>query len=490
MNEVTIIALCSVCFYSLLSLVSAYYFWKFRNIQLASPSHDSYYMSKFGRYDTCKVSFFFVLMLASAMDVPLYIGCVAMGGPHDCEWDTLSYAIAWFLHLIAVCGYAYTIMVPCILWSDIINNKDGKLFQSQFPVDPTKRFFQVSLILYLLNTTVDLIAGAVSYRVHDHNHYTEHDIIDTIVTVTEPLIIFSITVGCFWCGLKLQKYVMRAKLGFQTEMKFLLHLNIPMLVIMCTYLARALLVLRLVDFFPKSYREGMSTSYLVWIISTRWLPYIFCSLVLVMMMRFSGQEVAARHNKHNSQIAGINSPPRRLTNKKSIKDAVLKNSKQDAKELLAGVASQSSVYTNIVAHGDESRENSKKIGKLVIPNYHREEDDEEEGTEVSDAFSNLTHSSLGKKIYATSYEEDSSILSQALLSEHHSAPWKSSDVHITGDVEDSDDPISSFDSMSSRNFSVEYYLHHSMYINIANNIAISPNSISPPRYSNDQTPFL
>lgn len=486
MNEVMQIAIGSVFFYSFLSLVSAFYYWKFRNIQRASPTNDTYYMSKFGRYDTCKVSFFLILTISAALDVPLYIGCVSMGGPHDCEWDTLSYPIAWFLHLIAVCGYAYTIMVPCILWSDIINNKDGKLFQSQFPVDTTKRFFQVSLILYLLNTAIDLVAGAVSYRVHDHNHYTEHNLVDSILTFTEPILIFSITVGCFWCGLKLQSYVMRAKLGFKTEMRFLLHLNIPMLVIMCTYLARALLVLKLVDFLPDSYRNGLRTSYLVWMIGTRWLPYIFCSLVLVMMMRFSGQEVAARHNKNNSQIAGINSPPRRMSQKKSIKDAVLSSSKQDSKALMDGVNSSSALFKEIVGHGDDngSVHSSKKVGKLVIPNYQDDQDDEENAG--VDAFSSLTHSSLGKKIYATSFEEDTSILSQALLSEHHSVPWRSSDVHINDGMEDDDDPISSFDSISSRNFSVEYYLHHSMYINIANNMSQN----SPPRYSADQTPFL
>jgi hypothetical protein len=51
---------------------------------------------------------------------------------------------------------------------------------------------------------------------------------------------------------------------------------------------------------PISYKNGMSSSYLVWIIVTRWLPYIFCSMVLVLMMRFSGAEVAEKHSKANS----------------------------------------------------------------------------------------------------------------------------------------------------------------------------------------------
>ncbi len=325
MLEVSIIAGLSAFFYASLALIAAGYYLKFRRIQLESPSKDTYYHSKFGRYDTPKVSFFLVLMISASMDVPLYIGCLVQGGPHDCEWDDLSYAVSWFLHLIAVCGYAYTIMIPCILWNDIIMNKDGKLFNSQFKADHTKRFFQIASMLYVINTAVNAINAMISYRVHDHNHYTEKDNIADVLTFFEPLLIFGITVGCFWCGLRLQSYVMRAKLGWKTELKFLLHLNIPMLVIMCTYLARAIFVLRLVLFMPGWYRHSLTCSYLVWIIVTRWLPYIFCSIVLVLMMRFSGAEVAAKHSKTNSQIAGINSPPPGRRRQKSIKESLLEN---------------------------------------------------------------------------------------------------------------------------------------------------------------------
>jgi hypothetical protein len=89
-------------------------------------------------------------------------------------------------------------------------------------------------------------------------------------------------------------YVRQVKLGLRTEIRFLVHMNITMAVITSTYLARGVLILQLVAFLPESFRSRLKTSYFVWLLCIRWLPYIFCSFCLIAMMRASGEEVAQR----------------------------------------------------------------------------------------------------------------------------------------------------------------------------------------------------
>lgn len=288
------IASLSIIFYGALAAVSFIYFHKFRLIQLRNNASIQYYRSNVGKFDDSKVLFFLVLGCSALLDIPIYFGCIVEGGPNDCSYGTAFHEVFWFMHLIAVCGYGFSIIVPCILWSDMINKKDGKLFWSKYPADNTKRFFQFSLLLYILNTFVDILVGFIYYRASDPDAYQNGNMVDAICTLLEPIIIFGIAVGCLWCSVRLQLHVTRARLGLKTELRFLLYMNVTMGVIMFSYLARALFVLRLVPFMPDSYNNTFKVSYLVWILSTRWLPYIFCSFCLVSMMRASGEEVAAR----------------------------------------------------------------------------------------------------------------------------------------------------------------------------------------------------
>jgi hypothetical protein len=278
--------------YTVLALVSAWFYKKFARI-CDHNNQGHLGRSNIGKFDEAKSWFFLLLMLSSIADIPLYIGCIAKGGPHDCEWNGASYAVFWFLHLCAVCGYAYTIIIPCLLWSDMINRKDGKLFTSKYPPDRTKRFFQISLISYILLTICDLIFGGIYYQVSNHSEYLG-TMFSMMCSLLEPICICSIALGCLWCGIRLQMYVRQAKLGLRTEIRFLVHMNITMAVITSTYLARGVLILRLVAFLPESFRSRLETSYFVWLLCTRWLPYIFCSFCLIAMMRASGEEVAQR----------------------------------------------------------------------------------------------------------------------------------------------------------------------------------------------------
>lgn len=294
------LAALTVVFYSLLALTAAWYYRKFSKICEKNKNGQTN-RSNLGKFDEAKSWFFLWLMISAIADIPLYVGCIAEGGPKDCEWNGMSYPIFWFLHLCAVCGYAYTIIIPCLLWSDMLNKKDGILFLTKYPPDCTKRFFQISLLSYIALTLTNLIFGIIYYKVSDHGKYTSN-IFYMICTLLEPIVIFAIAAGCFWCGTRLQLHVRRAKLGIITEIRFLLHMNITMAIIAFTYLGRAILILRLVTFLPHDYHEGLGTSYFVWLVCTRWLPYIFCSFCLVVMMRASGEEVSARRGAMQTKM--------------------------------------------------------------------------------------------------------------------------------------------------------------------------------------------
>jgi hypothetical protein len=292
------LACVSIMLYASLAIVAGYYFFKFRSIKQKS----SYLGSS---YDEPKIFFFFVLSVSALLDIPTFLGCLAKGGPEDCEWDDASYPVVWFCHLIAVCGYAFAITIPCVMWLDMVNRKDGKLFFSSFPYDKTKRFFQFLIILYYLITLVDMTAAIVDFRVSDHSRFQSRNVIDAICTTLEPVVIFCISLGCLWCGMRLQKHVVDAKFAFKTVIRVLCVQTIIMLIIALSYLARALLILRLVYFMPGNYFTTFACSYAVWLLCTRWLPYIFCSFCLIASMRSSGAEVAARNLREKAFSDGI-----------------------------------------------------------------------------------------------------------------------------------------------------------------------------------------
>lgn len=73
--------------------------------------------------------------------------------------------------------------------------------------------------------------------------------------------------------------------------RILMHLNLTMFLIVATYGLRALLVLTLYSGMSSYYKkafEPISGVYISWIITTRWMPSVFCSLCLVNEMKRHG----------------------------------------------------------------------------------------------------------------------------------------------------------------------------------------------------------
>ena len=287
----TAITIVNFFLYLSVTVVSGYFFFKFRAEVEKKKSLP--YTDMFGRFDRPKMVFFLVLCISSIMDTPLNLSCIILGSPRDCEWNGLSYPFLWSLHLMSLNGYAYTVMTPLILWSDIINNKDGKLFFSTYPVDCTKRFFQCLMLLYFISTALILIWLIIFFDINNESNFGL-SIFAAFNDCFESFIICLITSGCLWCGLRLQLYIIDVQFGSTVQVEILTKLNITMSIIVICYLARALLVLRLFTLMPWDYKVALRTSYFLWLIGTRWMPYIACSFFLMTSMSQSGAELAQR----------------------------------------------------------------------------------------------------------------------------------------------------------------------------------------------------
>jgi len=235
------------------------------------------------------------------------IACIALNSPRDCEWDGVSYPVVWCLHLLSLNGYAYTIITPSILWSDVVNQKDGKLFFSDFPADLTKRFFQFLSLLYFLISSLEFFQIIIYFDVSNHGTYGSSGWFTALPRCVEPALIFLIAIGCLWCGVRLQLYVMDVKFTGEVQVSALLKLNITMSVIVVSYLSRAVLVLGLFGPMPSQYRQALAVSYCEWLLGTRWLPFILCSFFLMSSMSQSGAHLARQAAEQEALLLAAHS---------------------------------------------------------------------------------------------------------------------------------------------------------------------------------------
>ncbi len=261
------------------------------------------------RYDEPKIMFFMVLSISAMLDIPTFVGCLAVGSPRDCEWNGESYQAFWCFHLIALCGYAFVIVTPPILWSDIINQRDGKLWFSSHPADNTKRFFQFMLLLYFATQVMTLVEVILSFK--SASSFQDENFYYTVAVVMEACIIVSICIGCLTCGVRLQWYVRTVKLCTAMEMTFLFRLNVTLVIVLAAYLTRSFYIIRLLPDKPQDIGDALHVSYFAWTLCTRWLPFVLCPFCLMHEMRFSGAEIAARNTllmtasaKSNSTMEG------------------------------------------------------------------------------------------------------------------------------------------------------------------------------------------
>jgi hypothetical protein len=353
----------------------AYYYY--RKFSRQNTADSGKYQTLIGKYDHAKKLFFGVLTVSCLLEIPAYIGCLAYDGPTDCEWHYPDEILFWFFHLLALCGYACCIIIPCVLWSDMINKQDGKLFFSSYPYDCIKRYFQVMLLLYFFNSSLDILMTCVYYKMSNRVAYQDAPTYSVCALIECILIVF-ISVGCLYCGIQLQMYVHSAKLNANVEIKFLFTLNLILFVIVLSFLGRAILVLRFAPNVPKSFKNPVN--YVVYTIIARWTPDVFCQLLLIYIMRLSGNEILAKNSTiitqpQQNRMSGF------FGKKDALKDPLLSDEYQPDSEELRASFEESLLPVLKMAEKYSTKSRSMKSGETDLPTSH---ENTTQGTVVSD----------------------------------------------------------------------------------------------------------
>lgn len=275
-------AMVSIFLYGSLAVTCFYFaskFWDFQEKKLRS-----------GLYVAPKFTFFIVLGISALLDLPTFITCSAMGGPEQCEWNDVWYAVCWSCHLLATCGQQFAVITPSILWSDIIQHKDGNFWNSASQLDGVKIFFRISWVIYCCVIIMTIFGVILFSNPSDEDAYTAHTTVGALSNLLDPIMLVTTASGCLYSGIRLQRHVVKVGFGTATQVRFLAQLNFLMLFITCSYILRAIMVMSLYGPMPDAYKNLFNPvgSYPLWLPLTQWLPFVFCSYCLVYNMRFKG----------------------------------------------------------------------------------------------------------------------------------------------------------------------------------------------------------
>mmetsp|Transcript_8665 Transcript_8665/g.12940 ORF Transcript_8665/g.12940 Transcript_8665/m.12940 type:complete len:393 (-) Transcript_8665:69-1247(-) len=290
------IAVASTIFYLFLFVISVYQFLVHRKLDIQRQSNSNNFIE-------CKLVFFATLATSALASLPLWVVCVGLGGPHDCQWNGSSYAFCWSLHLLSLTGYSCCVGIPTIMWSDIINGYNNTSFLKSFlrkDIDITRICFVSFLSCYILNELLTVLSMAIWLKPSDIGQYLDNNKIYGFNTFAEPIIIFLFAGGCLIIGTRLQIYVRSVRLEEGIERRLLWQLNTVLAIVAISYLTRAAFILNL----RSHYNDNVfDCSYPVWIICTHWLPQILCSLcLLVIMSRSAGgmRPISKRRSKRRA----------------------------------------------------------------------------------------------------------------------------------------------------------------------------------------------
>ena len=130
-----VVAIVSIIIYFLLACTSLHFYYRLRTnmppeMSLVTSAKTQYVVSKQQFARESKYIFFIVLFFCALCDIPFYAGCLYEGGPHECTWSNTLHTVVWSLHLLSLFGYLLCLGIPLFLWSDVLNGRDGKLFNS------------------------------------------------------------------------------------------------------------------------------------------------------------------------------------------------------------------------------------------------------------------------------------------------------------------------------------------------------------------------
>jgi hypothetical protein len=396
-RDVLIIAAFSIFLYFAVAVVAINFAQKFSHFLELNPNGSE---SLIGKYDHVKKVFFIVLAASSLLEIPQYINCLAEDGPKDCGWVNPEGAVFWFSHIFARSGYAYCIISPCVLWSDMIYKEDGRLFFSNSPYSWIKRYFQSMLVTYMVFVFLDILTAILYYDPDDSSVYTRSPT-NGIFSFLESVVIVAISIGCLACGFELQAYVSKAKIGHITEARFFRTLNMILALILVSFVCRAVMViLTYAKFVTNSYHHFVP--FYVFVILARWIPDILCQSILMYIMRLSGQDILAikrREGKLTLQLVRDDRQKNKKNRTSLIIDdeneltpefdsAEIRNSfRENLLPVLSRISQQqvqSHRYRSIPSHGSQRTEDSNSLKFSFLQSLLSEEGVSEEDYDSSD----------------------------------------------------------------------------------------------------------
>ena len=288
MNSEMWVSFFSVILYGFIACFSADQFLKYHTNKACTKIRE------------CRKLFFGILSISATLDLPVWFLCIGYLGPSTCVMETVAYKIFLCFHHLALCGYAFTLGITTILWSDILTDNEEKPILDFKNPSTDRKFFYGFFLLYFLNALTVILSICFWMDSNDPNHFLEYNQVYQFSDFTEPFLICCLAGGCLFTGVRLQKYVVSVRLGTRLQREFLLHLNIVLFLVTTCYLARAIFVFTMVYDFGSEDLSGISFG--VWTLCTRWLPNVGSSLCLfVFMCRSQSNSTKAVYDNELSQ---------------------------------------------------------------------------------------------------------------------------------------------------------------------------------------------
>jgi NADH:ubiquinone oxidoreductase subunit 3 (subunit A) len=280
----------SIVFYALLSVVSFVLLARVRRRKMRHDSDDFYNLSLMSKYDDVRLLFFSVLGCCALLDIPLYIACLLHDsqGVKACLWDGHDFQAVWSLHLLALCGYFLCLGIPLILWSSIIKGSNTSIFiRSMADLDMSNICLYTTFLIYAVLICIEFVSDVMNAKATDSNPSSLTSRVRSVESV------FYCLVACIWVlfGIRLRFFLPILKDLNSGIRQLLMVANVFMFVIFVSYLLRAVLILNQSQrlFGEVGDVDFIHTHFVFWVAATRWLPYIVCSGLLMIIMNFASR---------------------------------------------------------------------------------------------------------------------------------------------------------------------------------------------------------
>jgi uncharacterized membrane protein YozB (DUF420 family) len=227
--------------------------------------------------------FYCLLFISACLDLPFVVGCFVHHAPNECRWDNSWYFLTYSMHLVALIGYFICMGVPLKLWSDTVSGAEEDLFSftcsKSFPV------IFISTVVFCVLVIIEILSLVVAGP-YGYNRATE-----AVRGIEAFEYVF---VAMYWTvkGLNLVYHLRGIMSRDSNQAKVLLRATIVMLIICISYLFRAGLIMATIFGANQFFRDH----YAIWLIGTRWLPYIISSFLLIFVMRLSLKSLSAQYS--------------------------------------------------------------------------------------------------------------------------------------------------------------------------------------------------